>query len=116
MGDIEVGKCEVCGKEEVQLHRTYINFPFVECKCHNTHSILIRHCANCTATIPEETKLEIGVDQLRAIDRLIQTHSEEYVQLLTESRDKHDLFRWCDSYPEKNRSVATSCEAMYMSD
>lgn len=118
MGDIEVGKCEVCGKDNVQLLRTYINFPFIECKCHNTHSILIRHCVDCVPKVPDETKLEIGVDQLRAIDRLICTHSDEYVKLLSVSRDNHDTFRWCDSHPEKNhtKTAATACEAMGMAD
>ena len=118
MGDIEVGKCEVCDKDNVQLFRTYINFPFIECKCHNTHSILIRHCVDCVPKVPDETKLEIGVDHLRAIDRLICTHSDEFTKLLSASVEKHNEFRWCDTRPEKNKNktAATACEAMGMAD
>lgn len=115
MSDIEVGKCEVCGKDNVQLFHTYIRFPHVECKCHDTHHILIRHCANCNATVPEETTLTISVDVLRTIDFLISNHEDEYKRSLTWNKMGHKYFTKCDEVPFR-RGVANSCEAMYMSD
>lgn len=31
-GEIEVGRCECCGKDNVPLERTYFRYPF-ECEC-----------------------------------------------------------------------------------
>jgi len=55
-GDIEVGKCEVCGKEG-QLQRKYWNYD-VKCDCHSpNHFEMIRHCANCEPKEPISTKI-----------------------------------------------------------
>ena len=116
MGDTEVGKCEVCGIEEVQLHRTYIQFPSIKCRCHNRHSILIRHCKDCTPTVPEETKIEIGVAELRAIDMLIRSYPDEYDKALRLCREHSQDFRQCDEVFKPVKSVASACEAMGMAD
>lgn len=53
MGDIEVGTCMVCSKENVQLRRTYFNYP-IKCECHSpNHFEIVRHCKDCEAEVPE---------------------------------------------------------------
>ena len=56
-GEIEVGRCECCGKDNVPLERTYFRYPF-ECECHSPeHFILVRHCEDCDPIEPRETKV-----------------------------------------------------------
>jgi hypothetical protein len=67
-GAIEVGTCEVCQREEVQLERTYFhyNIPGIKCSCHSPdHFILIRHCPRCVPKEPEYTKIEFRTDDLK---------------------------------------------------
>lgn len=116
MGDIEVGKCEVCGKEEVQLHRTYINFPNIKCECHNSHFELIRHCIECKPVVPKETTLIVSVDMLRAIDMMISNHKDEYQKTLAWCEKGHECLRNCDETPFQRNNAANACEGMYMSD
>lgn len=57
-GDIEWGKCEICGKEG-PLERTYFYYP-VHCECcgskdkdgQKQHFVLVRHCDKCPAPVP----------------------------------------------------------------
>lgn len=121
MGDIEVGKCECCGKENVQLLRAYITFPLVECECHNHHSICIRCCPTCKPKVPAETTLTISVTNLRAISRLICRHQAEYETLkteMTEFKDQYTGIDYCPAgyIPEAQKKAASSCEAMYLDD
>jgi len=52
-GDIEYGKCEICGKES-SLKRTYWHYA-IKCECHSpSHFELRRHCYDC---LPEEPKI-----------------------------------------------------------
>lgn len=121
MGDIESGKCEYCGKEDVQLLRSYITFPFIECECHNKHSIMIRHCPTCKPEVPSETTMTISVTNLRAISKLIFNHQSEYKALKTEMSEYADRYTGIDFcpaeyIPEVHKKVASSCEAMYLDD
>lgn len=64
-GEIEVGKCECCGKENVTLMRTYFRYPF-KCECHSPeHFILVRHCEDCEPIEPRETKVVLKTGDLK---------------------------------------------------
>ena len=60
MGEIEFGKCEICGKE-TQLERTYFYYP-IHCECcgskdkdgQKQHFEMVRHCKDCPAPVPTE--------------------------------------------------------------
>jgi len=61
MGDIEFGKCDICGKE-APLSRTYFIYD-IHCECcgckedgRDMHSELVRHCENCVPDIPQNIK------------------------------------------------------------
>jgi len=57
-GEIEVGKCDVCGKE-AQLSRQYYHYD-IKCECHSPdHFEIVRHCENCTPKPPETTKVSL---------------------------------------------------------
>ena len=57
-GDIEVGKCDVCGKE-AQLDREYYHYD-IKCECHGPqHFEIVRHCKDCTPKPPEKTKVSL---------------------------------------------------------
>lgn len=59
-GEIEWGKCEICGKEG-PLERTYFFYP-VHCECcgskdkdgQKRHFEMVRHCDGCPAPMPKE--------------------------------------------------------------
>lgn len=58
MGDIEFGKCDICGKE-APLSRTYFIYD-IHCECcgckedgRNMHFKFVRHCENCIPDIPQ---------------------------------------------------------------
>ena len=59
MGDIEFGKCDICG-EEAQLSRTYFKYRIGECTCCGCtlsdgtrgHFVKVIHCDKCTPSIP----------------------------------------------------------------
>ena len=64
-GEVEVGRCECCGKENVPLTRTYFRYPF-ECECHSPeHFILVRHCEDCEPKEPRETKVVLKTEDLK---------------------------------------------------
>lgn len=60
MGEIEFGKCEICGKETA-LERTYFYYP-IHCECcgskdkdgQNQHFELVHHRKDCPAPMPKE--------------------------------------------------------------
>lgn len=65
MGEIETGKCECCGKDNVRLERTYFRYP-IKCECHSPeHFVLIRHCEDCTPEEPKETKITLKTRDLK---------------------------------------------------
>ena len=57
MGEIEFGKCDICGKE-TELERTYFYYP-IHCECcgskdkdgQKQHFELVHHCKDCPAFI-----------------------------------------------------------------
>ena len=58
-GEIEVGKCEICGRENVQLTRKYYRYE-IECECHSPHHFeLVRHCAACQPYPPRYIKVQL---------------------------------------------------------
>lgn len=121
MGDIEIGKCEICKKENVQLLRTTIDFPFIECECHNRHFETIRHCVNCEPKVPKETTLVISTSTLRAINLLIHYHNRDYNVLKQQMSQYEDKFMSFDSHPkdfmtETTKRAASGCEAQYLDD
>jgi len=66
-GNVEFGKCEVCGKETA-LERTYFRYDIV-CQCHSPHHFeLIIHCKDCVPKEPTETKVIIRTDHLTHIN------------------------------------------------
>lgn len=65
MKEIEIGTCECCGKQNVQLMRKYFRYP-IECECHSPeHFILIRHCKDCEPEEPSETRVTIKTQDLK---------------------------------------------------
>lgn len=59
MGDIEFGKCDICGRETA-LERTYFYYP-IHCECcgckvngQDCHFEMIRHCKDCIPAVPTE--------------------------------------------------------------
>lgn len=66
MGEIEFGKCEVCGNE-AQLQRTYFRYD-IECECHSPHHFeLVRHCKQCVPTEPKETRIVFKTNLLKKL-------------------------------------------------
>lgn len=64
MGEIEYGKCNVCGKDG-QLERTYFHYP-VKCECHSpSHFELICHHKGCKPQEPRYTKVEFKTEDLK---------------------------------------------------
>lgn len=60
-GDIEYGKCDICGKE-TYLQRTYFRYD-IKCECHSpNHFELFRHCDTCTPKEPKETKITLKTE------------------------------------------------------
>lgn len=64
MGEVEYGKCEICGKE-TYLSRKYYHYN-IKCECCSpTHFVLIRHCKDCIPKPPMEIKVYLkGKDYL----------------------------------------------------
>lgn len=59
MGEQELGRCEICGKE-ASLERTYFYYP-IHCECcgskdkdgQKQHFVIVRHCKDCPAPMPK---------------------------------------------------------------
>lgn len=57
MGEIEFGKCDICGKE-TELERTYFYYP-IHCECcgnkdkdgQKQHFELVHHCKDCECSV-----------------------------------------------------------------
>lgn len=65
-GDIQLGKCEICGVYG-PLETAYFSYP-IKCECHApTHFAFVRHCSNCTAVEPVETKITIKTEVLKKL-------------------------------------------------
>ena len=61
-GDIEVAKCDVCGKERPILRRYYHYDILCDC-CNNEgsndHFEFVRHCSDCTPSPPQKITVQI---------------------------------------------------------
>lgn len=65
MGEMEVGRCECCGKENVTLRRKYFHYP-IQCECHSPqHFEMVRHCEECDPKEPAETKITLKTQDLK---------------------------------------------------
>lgn len=59
MGEIMVGKCDVCGKENVELQRK-VYYYGIKCECHSPqHFEIVEHCKDCTPKPPKRITVEI---------------------------------------------------------
>ena len=66
-GEIEFGKCEICGKNK-ELTRTYFRYD-IKCECHSPyHFELVRHCYDCTPIEPTETKITLKTRNIMKLD------------------------------------------------
>jgi hypothetical protein len=62
-GEIEFGKCDICGKQGV-LSRKYYHYDII-CRCHSPkHFDLVRHCKDCKPVRPMETKITLCTETL----------------------------------------------------
>lgn len=65
-GDIEVGKCDICGNVR-PLQRKYYRYP-IQCECHSPHHFeLVCHCKYCEPKEPEFAKLTVSTKVLNNI-------------------------------------------------
>ena len=56
MGEIEFGRCEICGKE-APLSRKYYYYD-IKCECCSPkHFVYIAHCKDCIPKPPREIKV-----------------------------------------------------------
>lgn len=66
-GDIEYGRCEICG-ESASLTRKYYHYD-IKCDCHHpNHFELVRHCSKCTPKPPFQTKVTFLKSSLQPIE------------------------------------------------
>jgi len=64
-GVIEIGKCDICGKENVILARKYYHYD-INCECHNpTHFEIVWYCGDCIPKEPKITKLYVKTEELK---------------------------------------------------
>lgn len=64
-GDIEVGTCDVCKKENVQLNRKVYYYP-IKCECHSTqHFEIVFHCSECKPIEPKQTTIVVMTKDLQ---------------------------------------------------
>lgn len=64
-GEMEIGTCQCCGKQNVPLERTYFRYP-IKCECcAPEHFDLIRHCKDCKPNEPRETRVVLKTEDLK---------------------------------------------------
>lgn len=57
-GEIEVGKCSICGKEK-QLHRRYYHYD-IPCECHGEqHFEIIFYCNDCVNDVKPPREIRV---------------------------------------------------------
>lgn len=63
MGDIENGKCQICGAEG-QINRKYYHYG-IRCECHSPqHFEIVFHCNSCEPVEPKQTTVTIKTENL----------------------------------------------------
>ena len=66
MGEMEFGKCQICG-EDKPLTRTYYHYD-IKCECHSpNHFEFVIHCKDCVPKEPRETKVVFATRNLNRI-------------------------------------------------
>jgi len=77
IGDIEFGKCEICGNER-QLQRTMYYYG-IKCECHSPeHFEMVRHCKDCEPSEPRTTQITLTRKQLE------EYHKQKLVEVMPE--------------------------------
>lgn len=62
-----VGKCEVCGKEDVTLIRKFFHYD-IKCECHSpSHFEIVDHCEDCEPAEPLHTKVIMSTKRLKGM-------------------------------------------------
>lgn len=86
-GEMMVGKCEVCGKENVALERTYFRYD-IPCECHGpSHFICVDHCKDCVPKEPRESKVTLKTEDLKDPYKL----AEKIIEFANEQKEKRQL-------------------------
>lgn len=69
-GEVMIGTCQVCGKQDVPLTRKYYRYA-IKCECHSPeHFEIVEHCKDCIPTEPESVTIEINTGELRKLTTL----------------------------------------------
>ena len=77
MGEIEYGKCDVCGKYGA-VERTYYHYG-IKCACHSPeHFEMVRTCQLCEPREPKETILTIYTEGLKKISAILRKEATEH--------------------------------------
>ena len=70
-GEMGVVKCQICGKKDVQLQKTYFHYNF-KCLCHSPrHFDEVIHCNECIPKEPTETKISISTENLKSLSETL---------------------------------------------
>lgn len=60
----EIGTCEVCGRENVQLARKYYHYD-IKCACHSpNHFEIVFYCKNCEPKELDETTIQFKDERI----------------------------------------------------
>lgn len=61
-GEIERGKCSICGKD-TQLLRSYFHYD-IKCECHSPkHYEIVWHCKECSLKVKPPTFIKVTLKQ-----------------------------------------------------
>lgn len=89
MGELEIGRCDLCGRDYITLHRKYFRYD-IPCACHSqSHFVLIRHCVNCTPREPAEIIVRFSRDQIHTIEQALRNYTEK-IDGDTDDEYRHD--------------------------
>lgn len=82
-----MGKCSVCGRENIEVRPVMWNLPFIECKCHTVsgHTERKQFCRECEPICPQYMHVHFDTYILSAINELIYNHEDEYKEI----KDRH---------------------------
>jgi hypothetical protein len=66
-GESEMGKCDICKKDDVILERKYYEYD-IKCECHRpNHVECVKYCKDCTPVEPEITTITISTEYLKRL-------------------------------------------------
>ena len=69
MGELEIGRCDLCGRDSVVLNRKYFRYD-IPCACHSPS-----HFENCTPREPTEIIVRLKREQAHTIERALQEYT-----------------------------------------